>query len=276
MVAFLPANPRKSFADQLNAGLDQAIPMWQNTMRQNQQKEDMLSENATLQKLTGKSFAGIKNPEMRKALMAEMLKGQSEVDKFKRESEHESTLQDRKYGYEQIIERLKGEGKLSEANTKATGKQNEANAKAAQELQEKVVPLQNALKTVADMRNLRKTGKLGIGSTMWPTGEVRKMAGEYAQLGKSLISMASNIPIRNKAEFETLAEGLYDPNITDATAEGTLNAMEKILSRALEEYQGQGGGSSSQGKPSLDYGPGTGIGKTSNNKERPPLSSFQR
>jgi hypothetical protein len=46
--------------------------------------------------------------------------------------------------------------------------------------------------------------------------------------------MASTIPIRNQREFETLSHNLFDPTITDAKAEGILNAMEKIIRASME------------------------------------------
>lgn len=97
-------------------------------------------------------------------------------------------------------------------------------------------PLQSGLATVKRMRELGKKGNLGRGSGVWSSlfgGETAKEYGEYEQLGKSLISLASNIPIRNKAEFETLAAGLYDPSIRDSEREGILNAMERIISQSM-------------------------------------------
>ena len=110
------------------------------------------------------------------------------------------------------------------------------------------------------MRQLGKGGRLGKTLTRGIFGgEQAKERGEYEQLGKSLISLASTIPIRNKAEFETLAENLYNPSIRDAEREGILNAMEQIINQGLQEHGGIGQRSSQ-----------------SQIKERPPLSSFKR
>jgi len=128
-------------------------------------------------------------------------------------------LQQEKYGFEsqKAGEKLKGEQ------------------------QEKIAPLQGAMETLNRMKSLRKKGNLGIGSTYSPFGETRKQAGEYEQLGKSLIQYATNIPIRNRIEFETLAENLYDPTTTDAKAEGILNAMEMIIQNAVQSAGGAEG-----------------------------------
>lgn len=107
----------------------------------------------------------------------------------------------------------------------------------AKKREEEIEGLGGALETVDRMRDIRANGRLGIlsrGTQFFPGGEdTRKDRGEYAQLGKSLISYATNIPIRNKFEFEVLAKKLHDPNITDAEAEGVLDAMERILNNAL-------------------------------------------
>lgn len=102
--------------------------------------------------------------------------------------------------------------------------------------EEKAHNIQGALDTVKKMREIRGKGNIGgwvKAGTHLLGGETARDKGEYEQLGKSLISYSSNIPIRNRLEFETLAERLYDASITDAEAEGVLNAMEKILSDSL-------------------------------------------
>jgi hypothetical protein len=115
--------------------------------------------------------------------------------------------------------------------------------------------LEGALETIQRMRDLRKQDNLGWGSqiTRLFSPKARKDAGEYEQLGKSLISLASNIPIRNKQEFETLAERLYDPAISDDEAEGILSAMERIIqnSQNVVSDQPKGSKSSKNERPSL-------------------------
>jgi len=128
--------------------------------------------------------------------------------------------------------------------------------------EEKTLPLQGAMDTLNRMKSLRKKGNLGIGSTYSPYSSTRKEAGEYEQLGKSLIQYATNIPIRNRIEFETLAENLYDPTTTDAKAAGILDAMERIITNSLQSA----GGEISQTQPSK---------RSMENNQRPPLSSFR-
>lgn len=125
--------------------------------------------------------------------------------------------------------------------------------------QQKAIPYQAGLETIKEMREIRKRGNLGRFSefTGFFGGDTARDRGNYEQLGKSLISLASTIPIRNQKEFETLAKDLYNPSLTDAQADGILNAMESIISRSM----------------------GQGIGMQSDqtreqSKERPPLSSF--
>lgn len=97
--------------------------------------------------------------------------------------------------------------------------------------------LKSGLQTVKEMKDIGKKGNLGWGTGIRKTlsAEAAKDAAQYSQLGKSLISLATTIPIRNRQEFETLAHDLYDPSIRDAAREGILNAMENILTRSLDE-----------------------------------------
>lgn len=106
---------------------------------------------------------------------------------------------------------------------------------------EKANAVKGGLQTVKEMRDIRKKGNLGVGSNITKMfgGETAKDFGTYEQLGKSLIQLSTNIPIRNRIEFETLAEKLYDPTILDKEAEGVLDAMENILNRSLIEDESE-------------------------------------
>lgn len=132
---------------------------------------------------------------------------------------------------------------------------------------EEMASLSGAMDALGRMKQLRKKGNLGIGSSY--TGiispDVRKDAGEYEQLGKSLIQYATNIPIRNRIEFETLAEQLYDPTISDSRAEGILDAMERIINNSISKYSDFPSSNSMISQPNNQQ-----------SKERPPLSTFRK
>lgn len=108
--------------------------------------------------------------------------------------------------------------------------------------QEKEAPAMAALENLARMREIQKTGHLGgkvnvfgtgrkIGSTFSKEGQ--RLRSEYERLGKSLIQASTNIPIRNRQEFETLAEDLYDTTKSNEEILGTLDAMERIIKQSL-------------------------------------------
>lgn len=156
-----------------------------------------------------------------------------------------------------MLQGFKQQGEMDLANNKFANEMQKTN----QDTQEKVKPLEGALDILNQMKSLRKKGNLGIGSTYSPFGQTRKEAGEYEQLGKALIQYATNIPIRNRIEFETLAENLYDPTTTDAKAEGILNAMQRIIENSIQSA----GGQISKGSSSIG---------SSKNQQRKPLSSF--
>ena len=82
--------------------------------------------------------------------------------------------------------------------------------------------------------------KIGIGGTGRKAGstlskEGRTARAEYERLGKALIQASTNIPIRNRQEFEVLAQDLYDTNRTQEEIAGTLNALERIIKSSLGE-----------------------------------------
>ncbi len=101
----------------------------------------------------------------------------------------------------------------------------------------KVGALKSGLQTIKEMKDIGKKGNLGIGTGLRKvfSDEAAKDAGQYEQLGKSLIQLSTNIPIRNRQEFETLAHKLYDPSIRDAERDGVLTALENIINRSLVE-----------------------------------------
>ncbi len=181
-----------------------------------------------------------------------MQQQQAESQKQQEQEAIARALGDEASGLPRDFQKMAYESQLKgqEQGNKLRGAKEEKN-------EEAIGLLSGAIDTVNRMKQLRKKGNLGIGATYSPFPETRKEAGEYEQLGKSLIQYATNIPIRNRIEFETLAEQLYDPNITDATAEGILNAMERIIGNSMESL-------------------GRSIGTSQNQQKRPPLSAFQR
>lgn len=145
-------------------------------------------------------------------------------------------------------------------------KEDKALQKEQKKTAEDIKSFQGALSIVEEMKNIRKKGNLGF-NIVGPAstrakifrGETAKDVGRYETLGKSLISYATSIPIRNRIEFEVLAEKLYDPNISDEEAYGILDGMKQIISNSLNSIQGEQTLTQEQPK-----------------KERPPLTSFVR
>ena len=109
---------------------------------------------------------------------------------------------------------------------------------AGRKQQEGLEPYRRGLDILSQQRKLLEKGNLGplvgLGSRKgWFGEEGRKDRAEYERLGKALISLGSNIPIRNRQEFETLAEGLFDPTKDQKEIEGTLDAMQQIIQGQL-------------------------------------------
>ena len=162
------------------------------------------------------------------------------------------------------------EGKTPKAKTFAKMAQHEYDRrqeakKAKAKYQENVVPLEGALETLDRMEKLGKKGNLGIGTKVRGvlSPEARRQAAEYERLGKSLISFSSNIPIRNQQEFETLAHDLYDPSISDASREGILAAMRRIIQSSMSQYQEPEGEGMEARQP-----------RQPSKQQRPPLTTF--
>lgn len=131
--------------------------------------------------------------------------------------------------------------------------------------EEKKASLESAITTLDRMDELGKAGRLGIGSGIkgLVDSDTARDSAEYSRLGKSLIALSTTIPIRNRQEFEVLAHDLYDPTMRDASREGIIKAMRKIISDSLSN-----GGE--------DHSNSRGKDETKDSKGRPPLSSFHR
>lgn len=106
---------------------------------------------------------------------------------------------------------------------------------------EKARPYKAALDIIDSMESIIKKENLGRGSqfTRLVNDEVANDYGRYEQLGKALISFATPIVIRNKLEFETLAEKIYDPSLSNKEKEGVLESMRQIISSNLKEVSSQ-------------------------------------
>ena len=120
--------------------------------------------------------------------------------------------------------------------------------KVDQKAVEKQEGLQHASNILSRQRELLQSGHLGpkvgiigtgrkAGSTFSKQGQSARA--EYEQLGKSLISYATNIPIRNRLEFETLAHKLFDPTMTQEEIDGTLKSMERIVNQQIKKPEGE-------------------------------------
>ena len=172
--------------------------------------ERLFNKGKTRKEATAEKLTQMKND----------LEMKRENNKLDKQFKHEKDLLEKKQTFEKDL----FQKKLNATNDEEIKKS-----------KEKKAPLHSALGIVEEMRNIRKKGNLGVGTSWSPFASTQKDAAQYEQLGKSLISYASTIPVRNQMEFETLAEQLYDPTLTDAKAEGILNAMERIISGSLED-----------------------------------------
>lgn len=185
-------------------------------------------------------------------------KGLEIAEKFASQDQAQKLLQKENEALENLGIHASGiqNPKIRELLTASSLKGEKTDVKSIQKGKE----LEGAIETLERMRSLRKQGNLGIGTGIRKvySPETRRHAGEYEQLGKSLISLSSNIPIRNRQEFETLAEKLYDPSVSDDEAEGILSAMERIISNS---------------RSAISDEPLAGHKKQN---ERPPLTSFMR
>ena len=182
------------------------------------------------------------------------LRQKEEQDLLKQREQGEIDFLNRKYGEDltgstpkqreiYLSEKLKGENRAPQKD----------------ESRQEIASLNSALDTINRMRDIGKKGNLGFGLGVRElySPDARREAGEYEQLGKSLIQFASNIKITNRREFEVLAHKLYDPSITDDEREGILSALEKRIMGSINQYGAI--------EPSITQ-----------NQERPPLSAFRK
>lgn len=113
----------------------------------------------------------------------------------------------------------------------------------ANKQQEKTNALNVGLKTIQEMRNLKESGYLG--TKLNPsnllglaTEKGRSTRAEYETLGRSLIPLvAANVAIRNQKEFDEYRKIITDPSSTEASIEGALNGLEKLLISQLQESE---------------------------------------
>lgn len=238
MVQIIPPGTRNpSFVERLSQGVGRGLEMGNQLMGKHQEKQAIQEQSQKLSQLTGMDLSGV-NPETQKAIVQLALQAKQRESEQGNKFKYDSDLQKEKYGFEEQLQQ----------NKPASA----SDLKAKKEEQENFNALQGAQDTLNRMKSLRKKNNLGRGSAAvgFFGGETAKDRGEYEQLGKSLIQHATNIPIRNRIEFETLAKKLYDPSIPDKEAEGILNAMERIINNSIKSYSG-GESSSQEGKKPL-------------------------
>lgn len=157
---------------------------------------------------------------------------------------------------------------IQEALKQQTQQMSQAHQLAGKQ-QEKLAPLKQGLETLKRQRERLATGQLGPKVSFNPsqesklfksmTREGQQIRSEYEQAGKELIQLASTLPIRNQAEFKTLANRLYDPNLKEAEIKGILNEMEDHIRDAIASHGGERGES---------------FEKSPSKQKRRPISSF--
>jgi len=243
---------RPSFLEGLmGLGMTAAGAAGQNYMQREQKKAQqmqMQQENDRIKELTGMDLSSVQDPKMRQKAFELAMQEQQNEKEFGRESQFKNQQQEQSNKFKQSMTAQQALDDYNKAQNLQFQKF-EQNKELESLRQQKKPPenpkdlsnLRSGLKTVQAMRQLREKKNLGIGASYSPFSKTREEAAKYSQLGKSLISLASNIPIRNQKEFETMAHDLYDPNLTDAAAKGILDGMEQIIMQGLEEYEGSSG-----------------------------------
>lgn len=241
MAIILPGREQKTstserFGRAFSAGAEGLIGHFKEKQQQKLAEDQMSAENQAAQEM-GINLSGIRDPKMRQQILTSALQGKRDESQSQIDLSRQVQLQQEKFEHERQLKAMDLEGRKTKEDRIISDKED----KQQQAQNEKIAPFQAGLETVQQMRALRNKGNLGRGSSFlgFFGGETARDRGQYEQLGKSLISLASNIPIRNQMEFQTLAEKLYDPSLTDGEAEGVLNAMERILNQNMQKFQGK-------------------------------------
>lgn len=229
-IQIIEENRKPSFAKQVLSGAEAALPGLQQYAQKQEGMRNRQSENEWA-KRQGVDLAGANDPELRKQIFASQLQGNRAKQEAERDFNYKNQLQEQKFNHENQLE-----------NTKSLAKKEVEDVKKDEERLEKLAPYETGLKSIQEMRKIIKKGNLGPISRVVGIfhANTRTDRAKYTQLGKSLISLSSNIPIRNKSEFETLAHDLYDPSNTDATNEAILEAMENIINSNIQQHKKPG------------------------------------
>lgn len=176
-------------------------------------------------------------------------------------------LQSQKMQQQTSLEEKKQANKIALEEKKSELRKGEKTVEEKTKKEQEAAPFKAGLETIQEMRKIRQKRNIGFGSQF--TGiispETRRDRAAYQTLGNSLISLASTIPIRNRAEFETLTGKLNDPSITLSEIDGVLDALENIINRSMQKFEPEE--KRSEKTPSE-------VSKTTTSK--PPLSSFYR
>lgn len=252
-IQIIEENRKPTFSEKLNMGMNAAARELKQYQANKLRSSQMQQENEAA-KRAGIDLSGIHEPKMRQEAFQYGLKRKGEMEDMRTQFQNELEMQKEKYNLEKELQSQKLQRDETVENQKNAEKKNE-----------KFAPLKAGLNTLEAMRHILNKKNLGLTSSVRGvfSSETRKDRAKYAQLGKSLISLASNIPIRNKAEFEVLAHDLYDPNNTDEKNSGILDAMEQIIHQNMQQLQGD---------EEINLSPAMNMPQ----QNRPPLTAFIR
>ncbi len=236
MVQILEGN-NNSFMQSILGGLAEGIPgAIEQYQQQRKMAQQMQQENDAAQRL-GIDLSGIGSPELRKSLITDALQGKRDENKSNLDYVRMQQLQNEKYAFEKELASQNQENQARMNDARINAKKEEKREKKEEDNR----ALRGGLDTLKRMKEIRRRGRLGIGSEYSLFAKTRQAAGEYSQLGKSLIQLsAGGLIIKNQKEFETYAHDLFDPTITDSKAQGVLNAIERIIRNNMGENQERG------------------------------------
>jgi hypothetical protein len=224
----------------------------------NRQKlAQMRQENEAIKTNFGIDLSGIVDPNERKSILVDALKGRQEQDLMKsrlsQEHQNEMELQRNKYGFEEQLQSKKPESAAS------------VKSKKEEEVSKQIKG--TAQKAFNGMVKLLKSGNVGQGSGIMGGlfgGQTAQDVGEFQSLGGGIEAMLVDMVSRgtlSDSRFKYITEKLLpQPNDRDKVIEGKLKGLAQILDLDISEL--------TNNKKTSKENVGT--------KERPPLTSFHR
>lgn len=256
MIQIIKENRKPSFGEKFSNAIGAGLEEYSKLEEKKKAEADLKNENDTLRELTGKDLSGIKDPQLRRSMVQDLMKSLPAGVTANSEEDVKSTFLDKLFSEIENDPTKITDKQIIEATSinPALGKSLETSKKDAVSKQKETDIKNTAQKSLNGIAKLVK--EVGVGTDFWSMagGKTSKAKGKFSALTGGIESMLVDMVSRgtlSDSRFKYITETLM-PKPTDTQQEiiGKLEGLSDVLGLDKSEIENlvSQGGASAEGR----------------------------